>query len=956
METGNNCKCILDVMREAQVKIEAPSRPLVEIDLDLSSVTTQCSVDARTAEYRNPLLETERTERQLNKELAATKPIDPLFRYEAQSGPEGQMIGMPGNEEVEQNILFKDQMPGYSVDIESPDDPTRQLQDTSDVELADFFERPVKIYDERWGTGTVLNASFNPWEKFFENKRVVNRIANFNLLRCKLHLKVVINGNGFQYGRAIVAYHPLFAFDQASTHAALVPEDLVQTSQLPKIFIDPTTSTGGEMTLPFFWHKNNANLSKTDLRSMGTIFVRMLNALRHANDAPDVANVTIFAWASGVELNVLTSRNPVGMTAQSGKEKKKTMTKTKSKSKGKYTKQAESGKEVDEANHSGMVSGPATAISKAAGALAFIPQIAPFAMATSKVAGTVATVAKALGYSRPPVTKNPDPLRPFPTSQLATTNTPDTAIKLTVDEKQELTIDPSIAGIGSEDPMSIKSIAGRESYLTTFNWNIGTGRETLLWNSRVMPTLWRESGSSPKAYHLPACAMAAMPFKYWTGTMKFRFQIVSSIFHKGRLKFVYDPQTIDPLDHEFNTNYIEIIDIAESKDFTLEIGNGQEYTLLDHATPAAAVQNDLFRTSALTSGGGAGGRGNGVLAVYVLNELTTPSALAEGANDIQINVFVSMGDDFEVFIPSNTIGRFITKPNGAAGTPDGDMETQSGIEQELVPDSENTDTPNAPEQPDSCRLGIGLQDTTLINKVYTGESIVSFRPLLKRYNLWRREVIGNLPDQAYYSIRTRKSNFPAYRGSVPGAVDMAAPGSYNYCNTVMLHWVTLAHQGWRGSVRYKALIDSSLAGNTENMHSRVYIERSGPNAAGTNVWEFGRFVVPEYNNMEQAARTAITRSNILTGLKGMAYANSAVNPNVEFEVPYYSRYRFAPGKILNQTGTDQTFCETWRMDARVWGTRKSTIDYHVAAGEDFQVYFWTGMPRLYWQPEPPFVS
>jgi hypothetical protein len=111
-----------------------------------------------------------------------------------------------------------------------------------------------------------------------------------------------------------------------------------------------------------------------------------------------------------------------------------------------------------------MVSGPATSIVKAANALSVIPQIAPFAMATSKVVGAVGNAAKALGYSRPPITKNPEPYRPTPASQLATTNTPDTAIKLTVDEKQELTIDPGIAGLGPEDPMSIQNIASRESF------------------------------------------------------------------------------------------------------------------------------------------------------------------------------------------------------------------------------------------------------------------------------------------------------------------------------------------------------------------------------------------------------------------------------------------------------------------------------------------------------------
>jgi hypothetical protein len=188
-------------------------------------------------------------------------------------------------------------------------------------------------------------------------------------------------------------------------------------------------------------------------------------------------------------------------------------------------------------------------MAKVAGALSIIPQIKPFAMATSTVLNGVASAARVLGYSRPPVTRNPEPYRPTPISSLALTTVPDTAQKLTVDDKQELTIDPAIAGIGTYDPLCIRNIAGRESFLTKFSWNVGTAPETLLWNARVDPVMWAESGST--AYHFTPCAIAALPFKYWTGTMKFRFQVVCSTFHKGRLKVVYDPNYL--ASNEYNT-------------------------------------------------------------------------------------------------------------------------------------------------------------------------------------------------------------------------------------------------------------------------------------------------------------------------------------------------------------------------------------------------------------------
>jgi hypothetical protein len=252
------------------------------------------------------------------------------------------------------------------------------------------------------------------------------------------------------------------------------------------------------------------------------------------------------------------------------------------------------------------------------------------------------------------------------TSSLAVTTVPDGVAKLSVDDKQELSIDPRIAGLGSEDPLDIRSIAKRESYLTSFTWAIGTAPETLLWNARVDPVTWAENGS-PTAFYLPACAMAALPFEYWTGTMNFRFQIVASSFHKGRLKIVYDPQFLAT--NEYNTNYLEVIDIADKTDFTISIANGQSRTYLNHHLPGSDSVTQMYSTTPYASVE----EGNGVVGVYVVNELTTPNSTVN--NDIEINVYVSMGDDFEVAQPDDYFQRFVFKP-------------QSGLESDgIVPES-----------------------------------------------------------------------------------------------------------------------------------------------------------------------------------------------------------------------------------------------------------------------------
>lgn len=114
--------------------------------------------------------------------------------FKPQSGiPDDMSIMKMGTSTIYENVEFKDQMPAYISSVESGEDPTRYLQDTSDATLDNFFKRPLKIHSEEWGTGTDLAFDIDPWALYFNNPRVVNRIANYNLLRAKLHIKVVIN-------------------------------------------------------------------------------------------------------------------------------------------------------------------------------------------------------------------------------------------------------------------------------------------------------------------------------------------------------------------------------------------------------------------------------------------------------------------------------------------------------------------------------------------------------------------------------------------------------------------------------------------------------------------------------------------------------------------------------------------------------------------------------------------
>ena len=116
------------------------------------------------------------------------------FTFKPQSGKstaQDAEITQSTTDHVEQNVKFADQIAPYEYDIHSAVDPTRRLQDTDDASLQDFFSRPIKLAQIEWGTSLQLNDEFDPWSLYFGNKRVVNRIANYKLLRANMHLKLL---------------------------------------------------------------------------------------------------------------------------------------------------------------------------------------------------------------------------------------------------------------------------------------------------------------------------------------------------------------------------------------------------------------------------------------------------------------------------------------------------------------------------------------------------------------------------------------------------------------------------------------------------------------------------------------------------------------------------------------------------------------------------------------------
>lgn len=836
-----------------------------------------------------------------------------------------------------ENVTFVDGDTPWEMSISSTPDSTTKLSDFTDAELGDFLSRPLKIATYTWTPNQpVLFETFNPWVLYFSNADVLDKLRRFRNLRCNLRMKVLINGNPFYYGRAMIAYNPYLINDDITISRAFFDEDLIELSQKPHILLDPTSSQGGEMFLPFLWPENALDITNTGWgNQMGECTLNSFGTLLHANGGDDPITISIYAWTENLCVSVPTTNTvaspqsgvvdrelddfgfPVPYTAQS-------KTKSKTSKKGSNTSSS------DEFTRDGLISKPASAIAKAADMLTMIPVLAPYAKATSMVATKIGQVAKIFGYSRPQIVTDPQLVVPRYAGNMCNTDVPENVVRLTADSKNELTIDSRVMGLSGQDEMTLSSIVQRPAYYNSFEWAETKTPGDLLYSIKVLPTYVRSLGTDPlKEYHQTPISFGSLPFDMWQGTIKFRFVVVASEYHRGRMRIVYNPKTNASGELPFNQVYSTIIDISEDRDFEYEV-KWADIRAWNRCPRIDTYSNsEISSTSAVVTGGT--DYDNGTLSVYVVNELATPSTTA---SDISVLVWVSAGSDFALSMPCNDKLRLLSP-----------FRPQSAFAPQSEMAAVTTDDSNAPlttSEVPSFGTPITEGDQYL---VYQGERIVSFRELLRRYYYHTSEFPSKLFKDTDTVVEIGQSDFPYYRGYDPSGQGKAnATNRYNWCAFTLLNYLTPAYVMRRGGIRHKAVYSSKK----EHVGSMmVYRKEFGDSVHTWNPRSLVQTAGLFYNVNRQILDTKIST---LSGIHLTALNN---NPVLEYECGFYTKgQRFVSARRLNYwQGTNAA--HTILVDSPISSTEMDQrIDKFISIAEDFNLGLFIGAPVLYEYTDP----
>lgn len=817
----------------------------------------------------------------------------------------GAPDGVSAAIEESETVRFVDNAVGAVLHLPTTDNPVARVDDTDDLSLGRFFARPTLINTQSWSTSDVAGvlATFDPWTGFLSSPAIRKKLDNFAYLRGNLHIKVLVNGTPFQYGAMRYCYQPYGGENKIRPNAVTALTSLIPLSQYPGIFVSPQANAGGEMTLPFFYLKNWLDItSALEVSRMGLISQVIYSPLRLAVTGGTTSVTTrVYAWMTDVQL--------MGSTAKLSLQS-------------------------DEYGE-GPVSLPASALAAAASALTRLPIIGKFARATEIGAGAVSKMASLFGYTNVPVIADVHSFVPANAPHLASTQIGQPVQKLTVDPKQELSIDSSFHSLGNADELALSYLKKKESYFGSTSWTTTDTAGTQLFNMRINPNLDSnipltntssvQVGS--RSYQVPLSYFSRM-FQYWRGDIKVRVKVVCTKFHKGRLKISYDPVAdISVTDPPENVVYTQILDIGEHDDVTFHVPYHQPegWRSVDRSLATNWTPGNLLVPRPDND--------NGTLTIRVLNTLTAPAA-----SSVSLLFFVSGGDNFELAAPIHSF-----TGSGTTGYP-----TMFSLQSEDTTDVVSTD------------MVIGTKAAVLPERyaINMGECVASLRSLLHRQTLLGTRTASDSATGNFvaYTFVKRMPPSPGYDSSagLNGTNVIAAAGvsPFNFAYMSPVTWVTACFCGYRGSLNYTVTPSSNGAPSLD----RVSVFRALLSASASQLSTLT--TVPLTGTTAETKASpynfwSIPRIPGSEGMGGTAITATRTNGSIMFNFPNYNKNNFAiadPTRLFLGTSLDDTRIEAvglemW-MDSTATPASRFSVSIYAGAGPDYNPVFFLCCPTI----------
>nr|QKN88743.1 MAG: structural polyprotein [Totiviridae sp.] len=500
-------------------------------------------------------------------------------------------------------------------------DPSSKLSlsDPASLTTTNLFQKPILVRQVQWQTGTARDSnllSFSIPSILTEiQSPALGLLSIHALYRSGFRIRVQVNSSPFHSGRLIAYFNP-YGLSGLSDGGLTY----VSKAGLPHVFIDAANATVGSLDIPFLTLKDYFTTynSDSDCR-VGTFSIDVFNPLGIGTGGSPSVTITIWIEPVSVELAVPVVRHDVQLQMESALSVvegpiKQLLT-------------------MGINSTSGLLGGGSNALG-------------------SLLSGVLGSSSKGSGKGRDrpeiPAPQNIGLCYSVPNVSNGTGANPSDRLALLPTVTQ--VTDSDTSRMTSGDEMDLLMVAKTPMPLGIVDWADSVAEGTRLMTVPVIPTVTSRSSDAVSVYALPTyLAYIANVFKFWRGSIRYRFEVVATQQHTGRLIVAWvpndsfgstgypiaDAQTINTLS-QFPC---EIFDLALNKEFEFVVPYNSPsrykkmpdfypFNQLDSSLPAVNNQDYTL----------------GSLVLMVQNKLTHPGTVA---NTVQINVFVSAGDDFE---------------------------------------------------------------------------------------------------------------------------------------------------------------------------------------------------------------------------------------------------------------------------------------------------------------------
>lgn len=523
--------------------------------------------------------------------------------------------------------------------------------------IEDFLRKPTRLASGSLSaTDTGKLFEIDPFLSLYNTSQKGGKLRGVYLFRADVIITLQINAVRFQAGRYILAFIPSFGNGDTTwsnykykMHTA----NLTTVTQLPHVEIDLAQQTHVTLRLPFvsvYTHLMPGQTTSTSPLTFGSLFMVPYWPLIPGS-ADNLAPYTVWGHFDNIELGSVA-------LPQSG-----------------YS----IGQKEAKAMGVGPVSSVAAKVAKTATVLGEVPMLAPATSVVGWLADLTGRVARVWGFSKPMVQNAPSRVHRTILPYAANTDQSVTSQSLALVSDNEVVVNSGVSG-SAVDEMSFDYIKGVYAFSGNLSWTTLLPADSLLGTFAHNPSTY--SYVFGKGVTMVPVAFLQTFFKMWRGGLKFRFKLVKTEFHSGRLRITYSPgyHVVPTLGSVSDLDILhqEIIDIRDTAEFEFVV---------------PYVSPELYTRSGVPTG---------ALFIHVLDPLVAPSTVS---STVPILVEVAGADDLEFAIPANT-----------------KYEPYAPV----VPMSGYTINP-------AVKLGATSGDPNKPATIAVGEKIVSFRQLLRKF-------------------------------------------------------------------------------------------------------------------------------------------------------------------------------------------------------------------------------